>query len=157
MLANFFGKSKPINFIVIIGIFFGFYSLALFTGVSFNKLSGAFVFKGVGIFLFFLIIFFFSNFIVTKNNLTFDNSYAFLFLILFISFFCPEFLEIKALVLFLLHLLFLRKVYSLQSTKSVFQKLFDSRFLAWNIIYYRTLFYSVFYIFIWCFILYIKK
>ena len=128
MLTNFFGKSKPINFIVIISLFFIYVLKASLVGVSVIDLSGSFVIGTVGFFLFFLIQFFFYNFIVSKNNLTHSNSYALLLFTIFIGFFTTYFLEVKMLNLFFLHLLFLRKIYSFQSSKTIFQKLFDSGF-----------------------------
>jgi len=128
MLANFFGKSKPINFVVIISLFFCYYVIASFAGVSASTISGIFILRTVGVLFFFLIVFFFYNFIVSKNNLTFDNSYAFLLFILFIGCFTSYFLKVHTLILFFLHLLFLRKIYSIQSSKAIFQKLFDAGF-----------------------------
>jgi hypothetical protein len=128
MLANFFGKSKPINFIVIIGLFFTYFLIATFEVVSVGDFSGSFILKTIGIGCLFLMLFFFYNFIVSKNNLTFDNSYAFLLFVLFIGFFTTYFLDVKGVILFYFHLLFLRKTYSIQSSKTLFQKLFDAGF-----------------------------
>lgn len=128
MLANFLSKSKPINFIVLMGVFiclflitcFSLFFLASFTPILLLKVAG---FLGL-----FFILFFFFNFIVTKNGLTFDNSYAFFTFIILTSYFLEVFLTFKTLLLFLVYILFLRKVYSLRSSKILMQKLFDSGF-----------------------------
>ncbi|WP_366943664.1 DUF6427 family protein [uncultured Polaribacter sp.] len=76
----------------------------------------------------FLIIFFFYNFIVSKNDLTFDNSYAFFIFTIFLSYFLKLTFTYKTLLILLLYILFLRKIYSLRSHRRVLQKLFDSGF-----------------------------
>jgi hypothetical protein len=75
-----------------------------------------------------LIIFFFSNFIVSKNNLTLDNSYAFFIFTVFLSYFLSTITNLKTLIILLLYILLLRKIYSLKSPKKILQKLFDSGF-----------------------------
>ena len=123
MLANFFGKSKPVNFIFILGLFFGYSFLAFYnhqTNFSFLEIGG--------VVSTFLLIFFLYNFIVVKNNLTFDNSYAFLFFVIFLGFFPSIFFYPKTLLIFVLLLFSYRKIYSLKSESSVFQKLFDAGF-----------------------------
>lgn len=123
MLANFFGKSKPVNFIIILGLFFGYSFLAFYKyqiNVSYLEIGG--------LLFSFLLIFFLYNFIVVKNNLTFDNSYAFLLFVVFIGFFPSYLFKIKTLLVFILSLFAYRKIYSLKSDSSVFQKLFDAGF-----------------------------
>jgi len=117
MLANFFGKSKPINFIVLFVLFLGYFVLNIFSKeLSFNLLTE------LG---WFLVVFSVYNFIIAKNLLTYDNSFAFLFFVILIGFF-PDVINInKTFYANLTVLLFLRKVYSLQSSKNIFHKLFD--------------------------------
>lgn len=117
MLANFFGKSKPINFIVLFVLFLGYFVLSIFSKeLSLNILTE------LG---WFLVVFSVYNFIIAKNLLTYDNSFAFLFFVILIGFF-PDVINInKTFYANLTVLLFLRKVYSLQSSKNVFHKLFD--------------------------------
>lgn len=117
MLANFFGKSKPINFIVLFGLFLGYFILSVFSKeLSFNLVKEV---------AWFLVVFSVYNFIIAKNLLTYDNSFAFLFFVILIGFF-PSIITINTTFFAnLTVLLFLRKVYSLQSSKNVFHKLFD--------------------------------
>ena len=117
MLANFFGKSKPVNFIVLFVLFLVYFSLSLFSKeLSFNLLKEL---------LGFTVVFSIFNFILAKNKLTFDNSYAFLFFILLIGLFSDVIIINNTFFAFLTTLLFLRKVYSLQSPKNTLHKLFD--------------------------------
>lgn len=117
MLANFFGKSKPVNFIVLFALFLIYFSLGLFSKeLSFN------LFKEL---LWFIVVFSVYNFIITKNQLTFDNSYAFLFFVILLGFFSDTLTINTTFYACLTVLLFLRKVYSIQSSKNTFHKLFD--------------------------------
>lgn len=117
MLTNFFGNSKPINFLVIFSLFF---SILIFTFLGGNF---SFNFTVIPLFLLLLGI---ANFIISKNNITFDNSFAFLFFVLLIGFFPKIITTNNILYVNITLFLFLRKVYSLQSSKNVFQKLFDA-------------------------------
>ncbi|WGH74572.1 DUF6427 family protein [Tenacibaculum tangerinum] len=117
MLANFFGKSKPINFIVLFVLFLGYFVLHIFSReLSFSLL------KELG---WFLVVFSIYNFILTKNLLTYDSSFAFLFFVLLFGFFPDTIATNNTFFANLTILLFLRKVYSLQSPKNVLHKLFD--------------------------------
>ena len=128
MLANFLNKSKPINFIGILVFFLICYLIAVIstffnTGFSADKLLKSFV-----LLFLFLSVFFFYNFILSKNKLTFDNSYAYFIFTLFVICILPELGTYRTLILVTIYLFFLRKLYSLRSSKKVIQKLFDSGF-----------------------------
>ena len=128
MLANFLEKSKPINFIVYLGLFFCFFLITVFTDLFTGDLAWYKTIENCSFLVLFLIVFFFYNFIVSKNKLTFDNSYAFFLFVLAIVLFISKLLVLKTLVLLIIYLLFLRKIYSLRSSKKVIEKLFDSGF-----------------------------
>ena len=128
MLANFLNKSKPINFI---GLLIFFVLLFFITslkpifidGFSINKLL-----YSLFLLIILLCIFFFYNFIVSRNNLTFDNTYAYFLFTLFLICILSELTSHNILVLSLLNFLFLRKIYSLHSNKMILSKLFDTGF-----------------------------
>lgn len=128
MLANFLEKSKPINFIVYLSAFFGFFLIALITVFFYDNFSWIKVLEAVGFFCLFLAIFFFYNFIVSKNKLTFDHSYAFFVFTLTSIVYVSVILDFKILITLLIYLLYLRKTYSLRSSKKLIQKLFDGGF-----------------------------
>jgi hypothetical protein len=128
MLANFLGKSKPINFILLLSLFtcrFVYTSFLLFETSEFNFFTG---FKILCLLGLYLSVFFFFNFIVSKNNLTLDNFYAFFIFAILLSFFLPLVGSLKTLIVILIYALFLRKTYSLKSPKKILQKLFDCGF-----------------------------
>ncbi|WP_339660535.1 DUF6427 family protein [uncultured Polaribacter sp.] len=128
MLANYLNKSKPINFIGIL-VFFIICFLTTVSSHLFNTgFSGEKLLKSFILLMLFLSVFFFYNFILSKNKLTFDNSYAYLLFTLFIICILPELTSYKTLILAIIYLFFLRKIYSLRSHKKVIQKLFDSGF-----------------------------
>lgn len=129
MLANFLSKSKPINFIILLIFFFCFYLLTVLNAFYIDGFDIDKLLKSGVLLVLFISIFFFYNFIVSKNRLTFDNSYAIFLFMLFLCFILSNTLEYKALILLILHLLFLRKIYSLKSKKQVLQKIFDAGFL----------------------------
>lgn len=128
MLANFLDKTKPIIFVVLVGFFFIAYFSAVFLHENIDGSTLAFGMKMLFNFVVYAAIFFFYNFVISKNNLTYDNAYAFfmftLFLLVCLS---GPMANHKPLVL-LLQLLFIRKIYSLKSPKNVLQKLFDAGF-----------------------------
>lgn len=118
MLANFFSKSKPVNFIVLFLLFLMYFGVTLFV----NNIS--FFSAGKEVFLF-IVVFSIYNFIIVKNEVTFDNSFAFLFYVILIGFFIKNIDITPVFYANLTTLLFFRKVYSLQSDKNIFHKLFD--------------------------------
>lgn len=128
MLANFLNKSKPINFISL-SVFFAICFLAL-SIIDFFKVEFSFsiLFNRILVLLIFIFVFFIFNFIVSKNTLTFDNSYGFFLFSLLCICFAPSINTHKELILIIIYLLFIRKIYSLQSSKSMIKKLFDSGF-----------------------------
>jgi len=128
MLANFLGKSKPINFIILLGVFLCVFLRSTYTLFVDTPFEFFFLFKIIGFLALYLFIFFFYNFVVGKNNLTKDNSYAFLIFTILIGHFLALSNDFKTLIFFILYVIFLRKIYSLKSKKNTLQKLFDCGF-----------------------------
>jgi len=127
MLANFFSKSKPINFILIIVLFLGYYIIDLFSG-SIRPINLDRIVHVLLVFVLFLVLFFLYNFIITKNKLTHDNSYAFLLFVLSLGSIHEVVLEYKSIGIYIVLFLLLRRIYSLRTLKSAYEKLFDSGF-----------------------------
>ena len=128
MLANFFGKSNPVNFIVIFSIFLGFFLTHNITSSLSVIFNFNFVLDQVLMLTFFLVFFFFFNFILSKNKLTLYNSYGFLIFVLLFGFFPASMSSKHELFLNILVLVYLRRVYSLRSGKDLYKKIFDSGF-----------------------------
>jgi hypothetical protein len=121
MLANFFSKSKPVNFIIIIALFLIYYVLD-----TFIYRSIAINIKVVVVIPLYLGVFFLYNFIISKNRLTKGDSYAFLLFVVGLG--CLPLLNLSYLILikYIILFLFLRRIYSLRTLKLVYDKLFDS-------------------------------
>ena len=128
MLANFFGKSNPVNFIVIFSIFLGFFLTNSISSISLATLNFSLVLEYILMLIFFLVFFFFFNFILSKNKLTLYNSYGFLIFVLLFGFFPDTMSSRHELFLNILVLIYLRRVYSLRSGKDLYKKIFDSGF-----------------------------
>ncbi len=153
MIANFFNQTKPINFVVL-----SIMMLLVFMISSIATYSGDFSFvfllkKGAFLFLTILMIFVY-NFIIRKNALTENNSYALLFYILLIGFF-PYILENNKLLIANFILLFsFRRIYSLRTSIHVREKIFDSAFwigIASMFYFWSILFFILIYSAIWAF------
>ena len=128
MLANFFGKSNPANFIVIFLIFLGFFLAKSISLISTNTIDVNLVIEQVSILALFLLMFLFYNFILSKNKLTLYNSYGLLLFVLFFGLYPETMSNRNEVFLNVLLLVFLRRVYSLRSSKDVYKKIFDSGF-----------------------------
>ena len=128
MLANFFGKSNPVNFIVIFSIFLGFFFIHSSISTPSAIFNFSFVLDLLLMLTFFLVFFFFFNFILSKNKLTLYNSYGFLIFVLLFGFFPDTMSSRYELFLNILVLIYLRRVYSLRSGKDFYKKIFDSGF-----------------------------
>ncbi len=120
MLTNFFSNTKPFTSVIIIALFFCYVLSGYFTGFI-NDLNFSLVF-------WFLVLFGLVNFIKSRNNLTFDNSYFFLVFVILIGYF-PSVINIDSFFYsnFIL-LVYVRRMYSLQSSKNTIKKLFDCGF-----------------------------
>jgi hypothetical protein len=124
MLANFFGKSNPGNYVIILFLFSAYFLGAFFLGFSpTNDLLWL-----TSVFVLYLILFFFFNFILAKNKLTLYNSYGFLFFVMLFGIFPFTLFDREVLIFNVVLLIMLRRIYSLRTSKSVIKKMFDSGF-----------------------------
>jgi uncharacterized protein DUF6427 len=145
MIANFFNKTKPINFLVLSTMMIFVYLLANITVFTSNFSFGFFLKKSILLLMAILLIFI-LNFIIRKNTLTDNNSYALLFFILLFGFFPYSFANSNLLVANFILLFSYRRIYSLRTSIHTKEKIFDGAF--W--IGVATLFYlwSVVFIFL---------
>lgn len=123
MLANFFGKSSPINFVIISALFFVFFGLHIYS-MPIEIITS----KIVSLTLISLVVFFFYNFILFKNKLTLYNSYGFYAFIILMATFPIAYVDQNALLLHGLLLIYYRRILSLRNSSKVLSKLFDSGF-----------------------------
>jgi hypothetical protein len=144
MLTSFFGKSNPINFLVLsIYIIIGYF-LGVVRGneeiLNFEKIGIHLIFLGMTIFSMFLL-----DFIVKKNALSRPNNYDILFFVCFLVI-IPVALTNKTTILAnVLVLLALRRILSLYSEKNMEKKVLDASLYitAASLFYFYSLFFFV--------------
>ncbi|MDT7831190.1 DUF6427 family protein [Flavobacteriaceae bacterium S356] len=128
MLTNFFGKSKPINYIVLLVLILTYFSFSFFGVFSIENIDLDLVLKQSGLLVLLLMYCFMFGFILSKNKLTLGNSYGFLTLVSLFGFFPVIYQHADTLFFNIVMLVFFRRVVSLRTAKSFFEKLFDSGF-----------------------------
>ncbi len=142
MLTSFFSKSKPINFIAVALYLVLTCILCLFFYKNFEiNITG--IFNKALIICGYLFLLFLLNFIIKKNKLAKNNSYAILFFSSFLLMF-PSILEEYRLVFSNLFLILsLRRIISLPSGKNTEKKILDASiwiaiatlFYFWSILF----------------------
>lgn len=150
MIASLFRKSTPFNYTVLIVVVAVFYVLYQFGS---SRPAGDFLGIFEKTFLFGVIFasLFIMNFIVKKNGMSRDNSYAILFYFLFLLFFPTVLDNFNIALSNFFILLSLRRLISLQSLKSPKEKIFDASlwiFIAalfhfWSILFIGLVFISI--------------
>ena len=125
MISSVFGKTKPINYIILLSLLFVFYWYAniYLYEKTFESLDWLLHSAVLGFLLFSIFV---VNFIVTRNQITGTNSYAILFFTLLVILF-PEVLRDNNAILcgFFLMLAF-RRAISIRSLRDIRIKLFDA-------------------------------
>lgn len=150
MIASFFTKSKPINFIVIslfVCIAFVFYVIS---DQKQDKLS---VITSVFALVLVVFYFFFLGFIISKNELTKKHSYGIMIFGLLVLIFPQVFEDINILIANLLVLLSMRRLFSLHTKRNLKIKFFDavfwislaSLFYAWSSLFLIVVFFALAY------------
>lgn len=127
MIANFFNQTKPINFLVLSLLVILVFSSALIQG--FEGDTSLFIFLKYGAFFIAAVLsVFVLNFIIRKNSLCEDNSYAILLYILFWGIFPGSMLNGGVFVSNFILLFAFRRLYSLRTSLRTKEKIFDSAF-----------------------------
>ena len=142
MISSLFGKTKPINYIILITFIFIFYCFVHF--IVFQKNYG------VKESLFQLLVLtilsgslFIINFIVKRNKITGSHSYVILFFTMLLLVFPQTLLDNKAVLCTFFLFLSMRRLISLRSLKNIRIKIFDatlwimvaSIFYDWALLY----------------------
>ena len=142
MIANFFNKTKPATIFILAALLFIYYFTATFLLHS-AELSFNFLIKRISFFIFIALLLLIVNFIVKKNKLTKDNSYALLLMVFLLGTFPEAMFSYKIVLANIALLLGFRKIYSLRSGLDTKLKLFDASFwigiatliYSWSIFY----------------------
>lgn len=125
MLTSFFSKSNPINFLLLSIAVLLVYVMGVWipsdTAITLTSVGFHLAFMALSIFGLFLL-----DFIVKKNNLTRQNTYAVLCFVCFIGFFPTCLGNHSILIANTLILLALRRIFSLYSEKNTEKKILDA-------------------------------
>ena len=147
MITSFFKTSKPIHYIIFLVVLICMFVFQRIITVDYEvNLSNTL--REVGYLSILLASFFTLIFIVTKNNLTHNNSYAALYFCLFIGL-MPSCLETNSVLIsnFFI-LLSLRRIVSLKTNSNIKKKLLDASmwiclaaiYEPWAILFFAVLF-----------------
>ncbi|MBD0850582.1 DUF6427 family protein [Maribacter arenosus] len=151
MITSIFGKTKPINYIIVLTFLFLFY-----WGVHFSlydrvyepeELLGQTFILGLLLFSVFIV-----NFVVKRNKITLANSYAILFYALLLVVFPETLTDNMAILSNFFVLLAIRRLISMRSLKKLKIKIFDasiwimfaSLFYDWAILFLLVVFIAIY-------------
>jgi len=147
MLTSFFGKSKPINYILLsIAIIIGYF-FRLLTTQDLSLSLGSLTSHGLVLFLMVFAVLL-LDFIIRKNNVTKNNTFAILVFVLFILLIPQIYSAPKLILANIFVLLATRRILSLTTEKNTVKKIFDatmyitlaSFFYGWAILFFVVLY-----------------
>ncbi|QLG45232.1 DUF6427 family protein [Costertonia aggregata] len=125
MISSIFGKTKPINHIIVLSFLFLFYWMVNFFvfGKTYtpNELFPQTLVLGILTFSFFVV-----NFIVKRNKITGQNSFAIVLYTMLIVVFPEVLVDNNAILCNFFLLLGLRRLISIKSLKNIKLKIFDA-------------------------------
>ena len=150
MITSFFRTSKPLHYLIFLVLFFTIFVFQCLYNHNINQSPISYL-TLFGVFLLFLVTFFVYVFIITKNDLTKKNSFAALYLCLFIGIIPQFFLTPIVMLSNLFVLLGLRRIFSLKKNLNTKKKLFDAGFwialatifYPWSVLYFVPLFVAI--------------
>ncbi len=151
MIANFFNKTKPITTFSVVILLFIYYCILILTE-DFHNFSVSFLAKKIFYFFWYVLFLLIVNFIIKKNKLTHDNSYALLLIVFMLGAFSGTIVFNSIIFSNIILLLSYRKIYSLRSEINTKMKLFDASFwvgistliYSWSILYIFLIYIGVF-------------
>ncbi len=125
MISSIFGKTKPVNYLLLLGFLSVFYwaihLLRFDRGYSPEEVVVQLLLLGVLCFSVFLV-----NFIVKRNQITGSNAFAMLYFVLLIVLFPEVLIEPNAIMCSFFLLLASRRLISLKSLRNIKLKIFDA-------------------------------
>lgn len=125
MIQSIFGKTKPINFIIVLTFLFFFYWLTQFVLFEKTYELGQIIFQTL-VLTVLMFSFFLVNFIVKRNKMTGINSFAILLYVLLMVVFPETLTDNYAIGSSFFILLALRRLISMRSLKNIKLKIFDA-------------------------------
>jgi hypothetical protein len=151
MISSIFGKTKPINFIILMGFLFVFYWTVHITIYKTELITESILINTfvVSVLLFSVFV---VDFIIKRNKITMPNSYGILFYVLLIVVFPETLSDYNAILCSSFVLLATRRLLSIKSLKDIKLKIFDatlwilvsSIFYNWAIIFLILVFVTIY-------------
>ncbi|MDN3723119.1 DUF6427 family protein [Aequorivita sp. SDUM287046] len=150
MLTSFFGKSSPVNYLIL-GVF-------IVVGYLFGSISGSslvitpyLLFVHGAFILLSVLMLLLLDFIIRKNHLTKSNTFAIFFFTCFISMLPVIFLQHNILLANAFLILALRRIMSLRSDRNSSKKILDasvwitiaSLFYFWSLLFFVPLWFAI--------------
>ena len=151
MISSIFGKTKPINHIIVLVFLFAFYWLVHFflfnKNFSLEQLPTKALVLGVLLFSIFIV-----DFIIKRNKMTGPNSFAMLFYGLLMVVFPETLADDNAVLCSFFVILSTRRLISIRSLKNIKLKIFDatlwimvsSLFYDWAVLYLLLVFVAIY-------------
>ncbi|WP_340076172.1 DUF6427 family protein [Leptobacterium sp. I13] len=137
MISSIFGKTKPINFVFIVGYLFVFFILSVFNTLDTPITFSIMTYHGIS-WVILIVSIFIIDFIVKKNHLSKNNSYIILVFALLLTLSPESFFDRQIILSNGFLLLAIRRIISLRSYVATKRKIFDAT--LWVII--ASLFYE---------------
>ncbi|MDM9629911.1 DUF6427 family protein [Robiginitalea aurantiaca] len=152
MISSLFGKTRPVNYILVLSVVFVFFSLAQLQWKDTNVSSFGF-FWMIGSLSCLLLSLFLVNFIVQRNQLTAADSYAMLLYAQFVILFQDALRDPMVIIAAFFLLLAQRRLISMKSMKNLKEKIFDgalwifasSLFVNWTLIFILLVWIYIYY------------
>ena len=125
MLASFFKKSKPINFLIV-GVFMAIYFIMANFFKNNEILSWQYIGKKIGYLITYLLVMVILNFIVKRNGISKKNTFTIFIFGIITMLLLPVLKADELFISALFVLLALRRVISLKSGLEIKKKIFDA-------------------------------
>lgn len=154
MIQNIFGKTKPINFIIVLTFLFFFYWFVQIFMYDNAYDMGQILFQVI-VLAALMSSFFIVNFIVKRNKMTGVNSFAILFYVLLMVVFPETVADNYAIGCSFFMLLALRRLISMRSMKNMKLKIFDAT--LWTMVASLCYDWAVLYLFLIVIAIYIYE
>ena len=152
MISSIFSKTKPVNYLLLLGFLFFFYWAVHYFRYQRIYSLDEYLYWGflLGMLLFSI---FLVNFIVKRNQITGSNSYAMFYYVLLIVAFPEVMTDENAIPCSLFLLLAARRILSMRSLKNLKTKIFDatlltavaSLFYDWSLLFLILVFVAIYF------------
>jgi hypothetical protein len=150
MLTSFFGKSNPINYLIIAVLILVGYFASIFK-LEKNGLEWSLWLENIGFAIVSVFLMLLLDFIIRKNNLTKNNTFGILLFSCFLLAFPPIFLSYYVLIASLFLFLALRRILSFRTEKDIEKKILDasiwitfaSFFYFWSLLFFLILYFAM--------------